>query len=80
MLNFIELTKIKNEEKILMDLVKNPKTIKIERDAMNEKLGWLNIHKHELLSRINSSSLVDLELEYKSYRRQKQNTQYQKLI
>lgn len=80
MLNFIELTKIKNEEKILVDQVKNPKRIKIERNAMNEKRDWLNIHKNELLSRINSSSLVDLELEYKSYRRQKQNTQYQKLI
>ena len=46
-----------------MDQVKNPKRIKIERNAMNEKRDWLNIHKNELLSRINSSSLVDLELE-----------------
>ena len=80
MLNFIELTKIKNEEKILVDQVKNPKRIKIERNAMNEKRDWLNIHKNELLSRINSSSLVDLKFELKLYKQQKQNTQYQKLI
>ena len=80
MLNFIELTKIKNEEKILVDQVKNPKRIKIERNAMNEKRDWLNIHKNELLSRINSSSLADLKFEIKLYKQQKQNTQYQKLI
>ena len=80
MLNFIELTKIKNEEKILVDQVKNPKRIKIERNAMNEKRDWLNIHKNELLSRINSSSLADLKFEIKLYKQQKQNTQSQKLI
>ena len=36
MLNFIELTKIKNEEKILVDQVKNPKRIKIERNAISK--------------------------------------------